>query len=66
MTALSDGTAEILARTLEPSDKQFTAKCKVSVTGSIEPAEPIPFGEIIAAGKLSAKVCFILTAVTLS
>ncbi|MCQ2417643.1 MAG: carbohydrate-binding protein, partial [Oscillospiraceae bacterium] len=49
VTALSDGTAEILARTLEPNDKQFTAKCKVSVTGSIEPAEPIPFGERIEA-----------------
>lgn len=49
VTALSDGTVEILARTLEPGDKQFTAKCKVSVTGSIEPAEPIPFGERIEA-----------------
>jgi len=49
VSALSEGTAEILSRTLEPSDKQFTAKCKVSVTGSIEPAEPIPFGERIEA-----------------
>ncbi|MGN0606992.1 MAG: carbohydrate-binding protein, partial [Oscillospiraceae bacterium] len=42
VTALSDGTVEILARTLEPSDKQFTAKCKVSVTGTLPPV-----GEII-------------------
>ena len=38
---LSEGTAEIIARTLEPSDKQFTAKCKVTVTGSITPANDI-------------------------
>ncbi|MBR7085453.1 MAG: Ig domain-containing protein, partial [Oscillospiraceae bacterium] len=38
VTALSQGTAEIIARTLENSDKQFTAKCKVSVTGSLAPA----------------------------
>ncbi|MCQ2460219.1 MAG: carbohydrate-binding protein, partial [Ruminococcus sp.] len=55
VTALSDGTAEILARTLEPSDKQFTAKCKVSVTGSIVPAEPIPFGEKIEAESCTAQ-----------
>ena len=55
VTALSDGTVEILARTLEPSDKQFTAKCKVSVTGSIVPAEPIPFGEKIEAESCTAQ-----------
>ncbi|MBR6599740.1 MAG: carbohydrate-binding protein, partial [Oscillospiraceae bacterium] len=35
VTALSEGTAEIIARTLENSDKQFTAKCKVTVSGTI-------------------------------
>ncbi len=44
VTALSEGTAEIIARTLEASDKQFTAKCKVSVTGSLAPA-----GDVIEA-----------------
>lgn len=44
VTALSEGTAEIIARTLENSDKQFTAKCKVTVTGTIAPA-----GDIIEA-----------------
>ena len=38
VTALSEGTAEIIARTLENSDKQFTAKCKVTVTGTLAPA----------------------------
>lgn len=37
--ALSEGTAEITATTLEDSNKQFTAKCKVSVTGTIAPPE---------------------------
>ena len=55
VTALSDGTVDILARTLEPSDRQFTAKCKVSVTGSIVPAEPIPFGERIEAENYTTK-----------
>ena len=35
VTALSEGTAEIIARTLENSDKQFTAKCKVTVSETI-------------------------------
>ena len=39
VTALSDGTAEITATTLEDSNKQFTAKCKVSVKGTIAPPE---------------------------
>lgn len=39
VTALSEGTAEIIARTLEDSDNQFTAKCKVSVTGTIAPPD---------------------------
>ncbi len=38
VTALSEGTAEIIARTLENSKTQFTAKCKVSVTGTTAPA----------------------------
>ena len=38
VTALSEGTADIIARTLEPSDKQFTARCKISVTGTIHPS----------------------------
>lgn len=38
VTGLSEGTAEIIARTLEASDKQFTARCKVSVTGTIAPS----------------------------
>lgn len=42
--ALSEGTAEITATTLENSDKQFTAKCKVSVTGTLAPA-----GDVIEA-----------------
>ncbi|MBR7039795.1 MAG: carbohydrate-binding protein [Oscillospiraceae bacterium] len=37
VTAQSAGTAEIIARTLEPSDKQFTARCKVTVTGTLAP-----------------------------
>ena len=37
VTGLSEGRAEIIARTLEASDKQFTVKCKVSVTGTIAP-----------------------------
>ena len=44
VTGLSEGTAEILARTLEPSDKQFTAKCKVTVTGTLA-----PMGDVIEA-----------------
>ena len=44
VTAHSSGTAEIIARTLEPSDKQFTARCKVTVTG-----EPAPVGTRIEA-----------------
>lgn len=39
VTALSEGTAEITATTLEDSNKQFTAKCKVSVTGTIAPPD---------------------------
>lgn len=35
VTGLSEGTAEIVATTLENSNKQYTAKCKVSVTGTI-------------------------------
>lgn len=31
VTALSEGTADIMARTLEDSDKQYTSKCKVTV-----------------------------------
>ena len=42
--AISDGTAEIIATTLENSNKQFTAKCKVTVKGTI-----IPSGEVIEA-----------------
>jgi uncharacterized protein YjdB len=38
VTGLSQGTAEIIARSLELSDKQFTARCKVSVTGTIAPS----------------------------
>ncbi len=41
VTALSEGTAEIIARTLENSDKQFTAKCKVSVIGTLAPTDNI-------------------------
>ena len=37
VTAWSEGTAEIIARTLEASDKQYTAKCKVAVTGTVAP-----------------------------
>ena len=44
VTALSEGTAEIIARALENSNKQFTAKCKVTVTGTIAPA-----GDVIEA-----------------
>lgn len=44
VTALSEGTAEILARTLEYSDKQSTARCKVTVTGTLTPA-----GDVIEA-----------------
>ena len=44
VTGLSEGTAEIIIRTLEPSDKQFTAKCRVTVTGTLAPA-----GEVIEA-----------------
>ncbi|MBR3631341.1 MAG: carbohydrate-binding protein, partial [Oscillospiraceae bacterium] len=44
VTALSEGTTEILARTLEPSDKQFTAKCRVTVTGTLAPT-----GDVIEA-----------------
>jgi len=38
VTALSEGTAEIIARTLEKSDKQFTSRCKVAVKGTLAPA----------------------------
>lgn len=41
VTALSDGTAEITAKTLENSNKQFKAVCKVDVTGTIEPVGTI-------------------------
>ena len=44
VTGLSEGTAEIIVRTLEPSDKQFTAKCRVTVTGTLAPA-----GDVIEA-----------------
>ena len=44
VTALSDGKADIIARTLENSDKQFTARCTVSVTGTIA-----PIGDVIEA-----------------
>lgn len=37
VTALSGGTAEIIAKSVEDSDKQFTARCKVNVTGTISP-----------------------------
>lgn len=35
--ALSSGTADIVATTLENSDKQFTASCRVNVIGTIKP-----------------------------
>lgn len=44
VTAWSEGSAEIIARTLEASDKQYTAKCKVDVTGTVAPA-----GDVIEA-----------------
>ena len=44
VTGLAEGTAEIIARTLEPSDKQFTARCKVTVTGTLAPV-----GDVIEA-----------------
>lgn len=48
--AVSGGTAEIIARTLEPSNKQFTAKCKVVVTG-----KPLSAGDIIEAENYSVQ-----------
>ncbi|MBE6853216.1 MAG: carbohydrate-binding protein [Ruminococcus sp.] len=50
VTAISKGTAEIIARTLENSDKQFTAKCKVTVAGA-----PVPPGSIIEAEDYNVK-----------
>lgn len=50
VTALSEGTAEITAKTLENSNKQFTVKCKVNVTGTIA-----PMGDIIEAESFSSK-----------
>lgn len=50
VTALSEGTAEITATTLENSDKQFTAKCKVTVTGTLAPA-----GNVIEAEEYSVQ-----------
>ncbi len=50
VTALSEGTAEIIARTLEASDKQFTARCKVTVTGTIKPV-----GDVIEAEDYSVQ-----------
>lgn len=50
VTALSEGTAEIVATTLENSNKQFTAKCKVSVTGTLPPT-----GDIIEAEDYSSQ-----------
>ncbi|MBQ1463427.1 MAG: carbohydrate-binding protein [Ruminococcus sp.] len=37
VTAVSNGTCDIIARTLENSDKQFTERCKVTVSGAITP-----------------------------
>ena len=45
VTAWSEGSAEIIARTLEASDKQFTAKCKVNVTGTVAPAGDVTEAE---------------------
>jgi len=41
VTAVSSGKAEIIAKAVEDSDKQFQARCKVTVTGTIAPVDGI-------------------------
>ena len=41
ITAHATGSADIVATTLEASDKQFTATCKINVIGTIKPVDGV-------------------------